>query len=61
MDELHKQVQHVKDLAVHAMITEDPVDKARSELAFWTLMKNHGTQILDIVDDALALHKEGKI
>ena len=61
MGDLHKQVQEVKDLGVHALITQDPVDKARYEHAFWSLMHEHGTQILDIVDDTLTLHEEGKI
>lgn len=58
MDKLHKQVQDVKELGVQAIITQDPADKARYDHAFWSLMNEHGTQILDIVDDALAAQKE---
>lgn len=61
MSDLHEQVRKCKDLGVHALLTEDPVDKAMYEHAFWTLMHEHGTQILDIVDDALQAYKEGKI
>lgn len=61
MSDLQERVQKCKELGVKSLITNDPVDKAMYEHAFWSLMNECGPQILDIVDDASQAHKEGKI
>lgn len=60
-DDLHANVQDIKELAVTAIMTGDDVMLAEARLKFWSLMTQHGDHILDIVDDALQAHKEGKI
>lgn len=59
-DDLHENVRNIKALTVLALMSGDDVTLAEARLKFWDLMTQHGEQILDIVDDALQAHKEGK-